>query len=198
MPVPRSRIRAARVSATGSGHGGGSPAPHHTDWDGHTNQHIQLRPVNYLPASMATSFEQQQRHNFVGTPIDYQESDHRGPFQPTTSAEVDYAAAGSSYSPALLLAPASIKSEGDRDEVITPEATFAFHEPGVLVPEQSAPVTTGGVGEPYGAEMVALYDAGTTSQADLSQYTLDNVGGVYDEGMLRGCVWSQEDSYGQC
>lgn len=198
MPVSRSRIRAARVPATSSGRGGGSPAPHHTDWDGCANQQIQLRPVNYLPASMVTSFEQQQRHNFVGPPVAYQESGQRGPFQPTGSAEVDYAAAGNSYSPALLLAPASVKSEGDRDEVTTPEATFAFHEPGVLVPEQNAPVTTGGVGDPYGAEMVALYDAGATSQVDLSQYTLDNVGGVYDEGMLRGCVWSQEDSYSQC
>lgn len=208
--MPRSRIRTARHVAGGGRAEGAAPTeqlatsegaslhqcPQHPGWDAVRARQLQhqLRPGHFLPSGEAASFEEQQhQHSFAAAGVDYQEMDLGGAVR----------AAGGGYSPALLLlAPASVKSEGDGDEVITPEANFSFHEPGVLLPELQGPAT----GNLYGGgDMVALYSgggggggAGVAGQVDLSQYTMESVGGVYDGGLFRGCVWNQEDSYDQC
>ena len=87
-----------------------------------------------------------------------------------------------------------MKSEGENDEVITPEASFSFHEPNVLLPEIPPAATS----NPYANEMVTLYSSGSgASQVDLSSYNVaGGAGAVFEDGLFHhGCAWNQDVPY---
>lgn len=187
-PAPRSRIRTTRLAS-----GDSLAAIHHHDWDVRAHHQLHLRSGSYVSSEAASlpEHQQQQQHSFGTLRADYQQL---GPtaFQPTGSSEVDQVNGGGNYSPALLQASLSVKSEGDGDEVITPEASFSFHEPNVLLPELQVPAAPETRVTTYRSDMANLYGGDAPGQVDLSQYTLGSVGGVYDDGMFRGCMWNQD------